>query len=111
MTKLAEKARQRTSDAESSTRLMSNEQFELREQAKRDVASSAKAKEKAPPVVKKEPKQPPPVKKEQPKKEPYVKRQDIPRRSRPRRRPRSPRRMKRRPQQQQQQQNRRENRR
>ena len=68
MTKLAEKARQRTNDAEAFTRLMSNEQFELRERAERDVASSAKAKEKAPPPVKKEPKQPPPVKKDQPKK-------------------------------------------
>ena len=31
MTKLAEKARQRANDAEAFTRLMSNEQFELRE--------------------------------------------------------------------------------
>ena len=54
MTKLAEKARHRTNDAEDFTRLMPNEQFELREQAERDVASSANA--KAPPAVKKEPK-------------------------------------------------------
>ena len=95
MTRLSEQARQRTIDAAASTLLMSTDQFELREQAKRDVASTANAKEQATPPVKKEPKQPPPVKKEPVRKAPY-KRQDIPRRARSRRRTRSPRRTKRR---------------
>ena len=110
MTKLAEKARRRTNDAASSTLLMPNGQFGHQEQAERDVASSANAKEKSPPLARKEPKQPPPVKKEQVEKEPYAMRQDIPLRSRPRRRTRSPQRTKRRAQPQQQK-NRRETRR
>ena len=50
MTKLSEKARQRNTNEDEFIQLLSSEQFEFRERAKRDVAASTKAKEKATPV-------------------------------------------------------------